>query len=203
MQWRNTILRKSELRQPSGPYYLGGASFGGTVALEIAQQLLEMGEEVALLAVFDHSPENIILDMAPNKFRNRLVRSGKLIRNFPYWLKEFLQLGPSRIWMRVRRKMRLARKAKSQLGVGNLEQFDATDIIDFATELPLYRQQLITCHFHAMNTYVPKMYPGHVTLFRAKSRPLLNTFDPEAGWQKLAPGRVKCGRYSKFSRRNV
>ncbi len=28
-------------------------------------------------------------------------------------------------------------------------------------------------------------------LFRAISRPLLDTHDPEKGWQKLAPGRVE------------
>ena len=183
-------IQEIRLRQPSGPYYLGGASFGGTVALEIAQQLLEQGEKIALLAVFDHSPPNIKMNTDQKKFVSRLVMSGKVIRNFPYWLKEFLKLGPSRIWKRVRRKMRLVRKARGRLHIGNLEQFDATDIIDFASELPLYRQQLITSHYQAMKMYIPRAYPGYVTLFRAKSRPLLNTSDPEVGWQKLAPQRV-------------
>ena len=39
--------------QSSGPYFLGGASFGGTVALEISQQLTEQGEKVAFLVLFD------------------------------------------------------------------------------------------------------------------------------------------------------
>ncbi|MGZ9166257.1 MAG: thioesterase domain-containing protein, partial [Anaerolineales bacterium] len=120
----------------------------------------------------------------------RLVTGGKMIQNFPYWLKEFLQLGPSRMLMRLRRKMRLAKKVAGQPGVGDFQRLDATDIIDFAPELPAYRQELITSHYQAMKMYVPQTYPGHVTLFRAKSRPLLNTFDPEVGWQKLAPGRV-------------
>jgi len=38
---------------PSGPYYLSGHSFGGRVALEIAQQLLRQGQSVGLLAVLD------------------------------------------------------------------------------------------------------------------------------------------------------
>ncbi len=42
-----------------------------------------------------------------------------------------------------------------------------------------------------MKGYVPQPYAGRVSLFRAANRPLLNTFDAEAGWQKLAPGRVK------------
>ncbi|TAF19449.1 MAG: non-ribosomal peptide synthetase, partial [Nostocales cyanobacterium] len=39
--------------QPQGPYYLGGHSFGGKVAFEMAQQLLRQGEKVALVAIFD------------------------------------------------------------------------------------------------------------------------------------------------------
>ncbi|HYU30931.1 MAG TPA: thioesterase domain-containing protein, partial [Thermoanaerobaculia bacterium] len=39
--------------QPHGPYHLGGWSFGGLVAFEMAQQLVKAGEEVALLALLD------------------------------------------------------------------------------------------------------------------------------------------------------
>ena len=40
-------------RQPRGPYLLSGASFGGTVAFEMAQRLRSEGSEVGLLALFD------------------------------------------------------------------------------------------------------------------------------------------------------
>ncbi len=39
--------------QPHGPYHLGGHSFGGKVAFEMAQQLRWEGEVVALLAIFE------------------------------------------------------------------------------------------------------------------------------------------------------
>ncbi len=42
--------------QPDGPYFLGGLSFGGTVAYEMARRLRERGEEVSLLALFDTFP---------------------------------------------------------------------------------------------------------------------------------------------------
>jgi amino acid adenylation domain-containing protein len=38
---------------PQGPYYLAGWCFGGMIAFEIARQLQEAGEEVALLVMFD------------------------------------------------------------------------------------------------------------------------------------------------------
>ncbi len=182
----------SELRlhQPKGPYYLGGASLGGTVALEIAQQLLKHGEEVALLAIFDHAPRNVEIDMDIRNVKNRLIMGRKIIKNFPYWLKDFLQLGPSRMFMRLRRKIRLAKRSQDQPGINDPRQTDAMDLIDFASELPSYRLELIKSHYNAMNAYVPQPYPGQVTLFRARSRPLLNPYDSEWSWQKLAPGRV-------------
>ncbi len=42
--------------QPEGPYLLGGWSFGGFVAFEMAQQLRRQGKEVAMLAIFDTGP---------------------------------------------------------------------------------------------------------------------------------------------------
>lgn len=42
--------------QAQGPYYLAGHSFGGLVALEMAQRLLRAGERVDLLVVLDSFP---------------------------------------------------------------------------------------------------------------------------------------------------
>jgi len=39
--------------QPQGPYFLGGYCFEGMVAFEMAQQLRQQGQEVALLALLD------------------------------------------------------------------------------------------------------------------------------------------------------
>ena len=49
--------------QPSGPYFLGGHSFGGKAAFVMAQQLRADGEDVALLALMDsfsgRGPQNL------------------------------------------------------------------------------------------------------------------------------------------------
>lgn len=42
--------------QPSGPYLLGGWSMGGIIAFEMAQQLLQRGQKVALLALIESYP---------------------------------------------------------------------------------------------------------------------------------------------------
>jgi len=42
-------LREIRAVQPQGPYFIGGYSFGGLLALELAQQLKDQGQEVRLL----------------------------------------------------------------------------------------------------------------------------------------------------------
>ena len=50
--------------QPQGPYLLGGHSFGGKVAFEMAQQLQKQGHEITLVAILEtNAPEPV------NKFR--------------------------------------------------------------------------------------------------------------------------------------
>ena len=48
--------------QPEGPYYVAGGSMGGFIALEVAQQLKQQGQGIALLAMFD--------TYAPSFFKN-------------------------------------------------------------------------------------------------------------------------------------
>ncbi len=47
-------IREIREVQPEGPYYLGGYSFGGRVAFEMARQLLAQGQRTALLAFIVH-----------------------------------------------------------------------------------------------------------------------------------------------------
>lgn len=62
--------------QPEGPYLIGGYSFGGVVAYEMAGQLRAAGHEVPLLAMFDmYAPKHFIRTMsASNKFYEPLKR---------------------------------------------------------------------------------------------------------------------------------
>jgi thioesterase domain-containing protein/acyl carrier protein len=51
-----TLIRSVQRR---GPYLLGGYSYGGIVAYEMAHQLLQLGEDVALLVLFDTENPNV------------------------------------------------------------------------------------------------------------------------------------------------
>jgi acetoacetyl-CoA synthetase len=50
-------------RQPTGPYFLLGHSFGGMVVFEMAQRLLAMGERIACLILLDTPVPNRLLPL--------------------------------------------------------------------------------------------------------------------------------------------
>jgi amino acid adenylation domain-containing protein len=51
-----SLVRRVRELQPAGPYHLLGTSFGGLVAHEMAAQLAELGQPVALLVLLDSYP---------------------------------------------------------------------------------------------------------------------------------------------------
>jgi amino acid adenylation domain-containing protein len=69
--------------QPKGPYFLGGFSFGGLVAYEMAQQLRLRGEEVGLLVLFDTYPGD--LNPVGTSFMKLLLKPSAqhLLRDLP------------------------------------------------------------------------------------------------------------------------
>ena len=82
--------------QPHGPYLLGGFSGGGLIALEMARQLHEAGEEVAQLVMLD----------TPLPMRPALSRQDKLLIR----LAEMREQGPAFVgnWLRAKRDYRKA-----------------------------------------------------------------------------------------------
>lgn len=72
-------------RQPHGPYFIAGWSFGGLVAYELARHLVEAGETVALLAIIDceaRLPAQPSIRRAVARVRQTLLRfinRGKIV----------------------------------------------------------------------------------------------------------------------------
>ena len=142
--------------QPQGPYFLGGYSFGGIVALEMAHQLFAQGQEVAILALLDTFPGR------PETNRELL---GKFLRMS--WSEKVSYLS----WRGGYFAKFLGRRAGGQV---------------LPPELLAVRQACLL----AESRYVPKIYPGRVTVFRPAARSLRGGDDATAGWAKWASGGV-------------
>ncbi len=57
--------------------------------------------------------------------------------------------------------------------------------------LPDQQRSLVETNYLAWQSYVPRPYPGRVTLFRARARPIFQSLRPDLGWGEVAQGGVE------------
>jgi amino acid adenylation domain-containing protein len=158
-----------ELRavQPRGPYFVGGVSFGGRVAFEMAQQIVSQGQTVALLALFDTPARSSARTWT---LRQRLRGHAGILRSLRP--REALTYLLTRGRKRGRKELALlARRALNRLG----------------PRLPRVLQAVELANQQASRAYEPRVYSGRVTLFRARTQSAGWT-DPQLGWADFARG---------------
>jgi thioesterase domain-containing protein len=176
-------LERIRAVQPDGPYQLGGYCFGGNVAQEMARQLEEQGESVALLALLDCAPSNCGYESI--QWRARLPFD--FTRNLFYWLEDFSRLKPGERRSLVLRKLRtLPRKLWGRLsGRRAKDQCVLEEVID-VTHVSERELQLWKHHLWLLARHVSKAYGGAVTLFRTRGHPLISSFAQDFGWGDLS-----------------
>ena len=158
--------------QPAGPYQVGGWSANGVAAYEVAQQLRDQGEDVALLALFDswnparaatHTRGLRVAELLAFHWRN--LRYGGLTKVPGYVrvrLETIRQKLRERSWRaRYTLRRRIGRPIDGQLR-------DADQVTLFT-----------------VRTYRPRPYAGRVVLFRSSERPPGTARDPAVGWRNL------------------
>jgi thioesterase domain-containing protein len=161
-------------QNPDGPYALAGYSLGGTIAYEMARQMIEMGKEVKLLAVFDtYAKQTDIFDPPVKRYFNRgrlffmkLFNSFVLLaqdpkRTFEY-KNELVRRRVVRLWWK------LTGKKENQTGF-------------FA-----YDNEIDEASAKAKRNYFQKPLNIVVDLFRAKKRTFYMDDYQFMGWKKFA-----------------
>jgi len=155
--------------QNEGPYYLGGSSFGGTLAYEMAQQLRMKDQKTSLIIMIDTpSPDKIPPMMGSDievlaylmSVGDDASFSSSTFQAMPFeqQINYFLEHG----------------KAAKQL------------LPDTDTEQLLLYLKLFKLNQMAMEEYVASRYPGKIIFFKCLERDNFNPTDPETGWAKLA-----------------
>ncbi len=164
------------------PYCLGGQSFGGLVAFEIAQQIQQRGQTVALLVIMDTpAPLNGLTDEKIDDAMWLVKRAEVLERFFGKSLgvswDELKKLDPQAQFNYFLQKMRLA----------NLIPPDAGELL-------IYRLLALQKASHqALLNYIPQVYDGKITLLRAsemvakdRGGVFAESFTkPALGWREL------------------
>ncbi|MBB5516325.1 thioesterase domain-containing protein [Rubricella aquisinus] len=158
--------RKEIARQGiAHPLKLAGWSLGGLTALELAQQHVAAGGEVAQLLLIDTAP-HYVFGMAPADLTDDIAFAAKVTHA------ETPPPGD--------RMARLAALMERAIEVGilhdgmSLAQFDAIVRVAAAAQ-------------RAYEDYRPTPYYGPVTLVKAADNPQWNTYDIEAIWAPICP----------------
>ena len=160
--------------QPSGAYYLGGVSFGGVVAFEMACRLLERGEKIALLALLDtHCPVYPTTLPGRELHRFKLERlMGKAVFHAKRLLESGAHVREMAKGLRKRMKRRISRLARS-----------------VAPDTPSGSRLTVSeANRMALDRYTPGSFPGRVTLFKAAQRSMRTSYDPRDAWEHYARG---------------
>lgn len=149
--------------QPDGPYFLGGYSFGGLVAYEMAHQLHIQGQQVAVLALLDTPHPEGWYKPYPLPLHLRFCKHMRHLSQ--------LNLREKFTYIQEKLGFRLFRNQPSQTATADA---------------------IKTAHKQAGRKYQPQLYPGRAILWRAAEYPqtwsswlpLVKT-DPQLGWGQL------------------
>jgi len=161
-------------QNPTGPYALAGYSLGGTIAYEMAHQLMAMGKQVKMLAVFDtYAKQTDIFDPPVKRTFNRIRLVGMKFFNSLLLLAQ----DPKRTFeykttLAKRRIIRLYWKLKGK---------DQKQEGFFA-----YDNEIDEASAKAKRNYYQKPLDIKVDLFRAKKRTFYMDDYEYMGWREFA-----------------
>ncbi len=172
-------INEMRLVQPAGPYLLGGRSFGGIVAFEMACQLQDQGERVGLLAVLDTYPAGHY-KLQPGIY-TRAFRRRRFVRKMRCHVDNLGRLSSAEKVRYIRAKLHYApAKIKHQLWRRIFRLFEKLN-----QPLPARLRIIQQLNFLAAYNYTPRIYSDRVTLFSATGD-LTAANDLEEGWRSLA-----------------
>ncbi|MCU1307541.1 MAG: Long-chain-fatty-acid--CoA ligase [Acidobacteriaceae bacterium] len=143
------FLKKIQLIQSQGPYFLAGYCMGGTIALEMAQQLRRQGQTVGLLAMLD-------------TYNWGLLKRTSLVDDFYFRVQQwwFSWRGGMR-WKELRgRRDPYSVLLVALPGALPWRKKSLKRLSEFWTKPAA--QLVSECSAHAAYSYVPQLYPGRI-----------------------------------------
>lgn len=167
--------------QPQGPYYLGGWSLGGSIAFEMAQQLLAQGEEIAALVLVDSL-------LPASHIGSQELSQSEMLAGFA------LHLGLSQEQFEAAHAPFMTQSWNEQWQA-LIEHLRASGVIP-ADSAALYLQRLFQVYqatIQAWLCYQPRPYTGPLLLLRASERSGREDEEVTMGWRQIAGQHLTVG----------
>ena len=167
--------------QPEGPYFLGGWSDAGVMAYEMAQQLQQRGETVALVVLFDAENQGHRPDVSSSfeSARKRIHFLGQWLR---LQCRTLWSFKPRELATHVRHRLAFRLAWLRGLAWGMAYRIHLRSGWSF--QHGLHNIEYVS--LFASKNYHPRPYDGRVLLFRRAHRPIGQYRDPEYGWGGIA-----------------
>jgi aspartate racemase len=165
------LVKAVREQQPNGPYYLAGLCVNAVIAYEMAQQLVEQGETVELLAM---------IDAHNHAYYKNPLKDGRYTARVKYHIANLLRMDSQETTSYLKDRLDEARRkiervtwrlASDRRGSAD-DRFRNTDSIVHP----------------AFSLYEPKPYPGKIVLMQSSEWPKSPYFDFKLGWEDLARG---------------
>jgi len=154
---------------PRGPYYIGGHSFGGYVAFEMAKQLREMDKEVGKVILFD-------IDVYQSE--TELNKWQKIKRKFDHqWQKRYVDIN---LLFTAPKTFAALKKSSLQRKLLKLRK-PAQNHIE--TERLKTIEKIRKINHRAMDDYLISPYEGDIYLLRSKIRNFYVRETKYYGWK--------------------
>lgn len=168
--------------QSEGPYLLGGWSFGGFVAYEMARQLVEQGEQVALLALLDIQPLNNPDETDPETDTELLIMIAR----------DSMQQAGQVFDIKFEEIRHLSRDEQIQCVLDSMVRFELLPPEVTVAQAFEFLQGQRRRH-QSLRQYTVKPYPGKITLIRGVDlgKDTAHADDPTAGWSQFSPEQVQ------------
>jgi len=173
--------------QSEGPYFLGGGSSGGIIAFEMAQQLHAQGQKVALLALFDSYLRSLTTFLRDSRSLSnpaliRRPKIHKLLQKVDLRLGYLLLDGLKGQFAYVVTKFG---QVKTALG-RKFREIAYRDSTYGESSLSRALQAVLEANRQALAGYVPRVYPGRITLFLGNEAPERFFYDSRFAWSEIA-----------------
>lgn len=165
----------------SGSYALAGFSMGGQLAYEMARQLVEAGQKVSFIGVFDTVSENAS-DMHIPFFKRYYLRLDRLFHQIAWITGTFLKMPGSRKFEFAKAKYK---SIKQKITKDDYKLKPEGVSVGKQSELPKYLHKVHKANYIALEKYILPPYPGRLHLFRAMDQKFYIKDPVFYGWDEF------------------